>query len=288
MKFSDIRDVLTFAAFRPEPDNASAAWSRRFPNRRSVLLNVGRGQVDWCLLNKKQMVEDSGTERGEFSDVVANLGDSWASHTDDGWVGVSLNSRFIITLEHNLSRKTGWEDSIRSDPKTILGTKFDRTKRYALTHNKETNSSLLMAADHSQIQAIEDGLRTRGLRPARICCGLFALTTHLLQQIEQDASLKASDLLIVTWCENSLFVMRRRGNQWQEVRCRASLPPGDENAVAQILKPILKTAEADTRVVFRADRPDSDFETLFLPKLSNYHITNLTEDNQLWALLSDH
>ena len=288
MEFSDIKDVLTFAAFRPEPDNATAPWSRRFPNRRSVLLNVSRGQVDWCIVGKKQKIEDSGSESGEFSDVVASLGDEWASHTDDGWVGVSLNSRFIITLEHNLSRKTGWEETIRNNPKSILGTKFDRTKRYALTHNKETNSSLLMAADQTQVQAIEDSLRNHGLRPGRICCGLFALTTHLLHQLEHDASLKSPDLLVITWCENSLFVMRQRGGQWQEVRSRASLPPRDENAVAQILKPILKTTDAQTRVVFRADRPGSDFETLFLPKLDNYHITNLTEDNQLWNLLADH
>lgn len=288
MEFSDIKDVLTFAAFRPEPDNPTAPWSRRFPNRRSVMLNVNRGSVDWCVVGKKNRIEDSGTEPGELADVAGTLGGEWASMTDDGWVGVSLNSRFIITLEHNLSRKTGWDDTIRKNPKSILGTKFDRNKCYALTHSKETNSSLLMAADQSQVQAIEDALRSHSLRPARICCGLFALTSQLLNQVNKDPNLRSQDLLLISWCENSLFVMRQKGGQWQEVRCRASLPPRDENAVAQILKPVLKATDTNTRVIFRADRMGSDFETLFLPKLERYHVTNLTEENQLWNLLASH
>ncbi len=47
MKLKDIKDVLTFAAFRPEPDDSSASWSKRFPKKRSLLLNIGRETVSW-------------------------------------------------------------------------------------------------------------------------------------------------------------------------------------------------------------------------------------------------
>ena len=288
MEFRDIKDVLTFAAFRPEPDNASCAWSKRFPNRRSVLIDVSRGHVSWAMLNKKNKVEDTGHAEGDFMDVAAAMADEWQSQTEDGWVGVSINSRFIITLEHNLSRKAGWQESIRNNAKSVLGTKYDRAKRYALHHSQDTSSSLLMACDHSLVQTIEDALRNHNLRPARVACGLFAMTTNLLNKIESDSVQKAQDLIIITWCRNSLFVLRQKNGQWQDVRCRSGLPPQDNSAIAQVIKPFLKTADAGTKVIFLADEPGSEFEEQYLPQLENFHITNLTEPNHLWNLLGRH
>ncbi|MCB1229597.1 MAG: hypothetical protein KDN19_04995 [Verrucomicrobiae bacterium] len=288
MEFRDIKDVLTFAAFRPEPDNASAAWHRRFPNRRSVLINISRGHVSWALLGKKQKVEDVGQAEGEFMDIAASMADEWASYSEDGWVGVSVNTRYIITLEHNLSRKAGWEETIRNNPKSLLGTKYDRSKRYALHHSQDTSSSLLMACDHSLIQTVEDALRNHNMRAARISCGLFAMTTHLLSQIESDAARKAQDLIILIWLNNSLFVMHQKNGQWQDVRCRSGLPPQDNNAVAQVIRPFLKSADAGTKFLFLADEPGTDFERLYLPQLGNFHITNLTEPNYLWNLMARH
>ncbi|MCB1077205.1 MAG: hypothetical protein KDM63_00795 [Verrucomicrobiae bacterium] len=288
MEFRDIKDVLTFAAFRPEPDNASASWIKRFPNRRSVLINVSRNRVDWCMLSKKQKVEDTGYAEGDFMDVASGMADEWAARTDDGWLGVSVNTRFIITLEHNLSRKAGWEETIRNNPKGILGTKYDRAKRYALCHNPETSSSLLMACDNSLIQSIEDTLRNHNLRPARIACGLFAITTHALSRIDTDPAMKAQDVILITWSNQSLFVMRQKGGQWQDARCRSGLPPQDANAISQIVKPFLKDATPNTRVLFIADEPGTEFEMQYLPQLGNFSITNLTEQHHLWNLLGRH
>ncbi|MBL9154808.1 MAG: hypothetical protein JNK37_20170 [Verrucomicrobiales bacterium] len=288
MEFRDIKDVLTFAAFRPEPDNASAPWSRRFPNRRSVLVNVSRGRVDWCMLSKKQKVEDTGYADGEFIDVSASMADEWRSRTDDGWLGISVNSRFIITMEHNLSRKAGWEETIRNNPKSVLGTKYDRAKRYALYHSSETSSSLLMACDSSLIQSIEDSLRNHNLRPARICCGLFALTTQALTRIHSDNALKGQDILLITWVNQSLFVMRQKGGQWQDARCRSGLPPQDANAISQVVKPFLKDATPHTRILFMADEPGTEFERDYLPQLGNFSVTNLTEQHHLWNLMARH
>lgn len=288
MEFRDIKDVLSFAAFRPEPDNASATWSKRFPNRRSVLVNVSRGRIDWCMLSKKQKVEDTGSAEGEFMDVAAGMADEWRSRTEDGWVGLSINTRFIITMEHNLSRKAGWEETIRNNPKGILGTKYDRSKRYALYHSSETSSSLLMACDNSLVQIVEDTLRNHNLRAARIACGLFAITSHALSRIDADPALKGQDLILMIWCNQSLFVMRQKGGQWIDARCRSGLPPQDNNAVAQVVKPFLKEATPHTRVLFIADEPGTDFERNYLPQLGNFSITNLTEQHHLWNLLGRH
>lgn len=288
MEFRDIKDVLSFAAFRPEPDNASAPWTKRFPNRRSVLVNVSRGQVSWCMLSKKQKVEETGHADGEFMDVAASMADEWQNRTDDGWIGISINTRFIITLEHNLSRKAGWDETIRNNPKSILGTKHDRGKRYALYHSPETSSSLLMAADGSLVQMIEDTLRNHNLRAARVCCGLFALTSQALAKIDADNSLKGQDIILVTWSNQSLFVMRQKGGQWHDVRCRSGLPPQDANAVSQVIKPFLKEATPHTRILFVADEPGSEFEQQYLNQLGNFHVSNLTEQNHLWTLLGRH
>ncbi len=288
MEFRDIKDVLTFAAFRPEPDHASFRWPRRFPNRRSVLVNASRSQVSWAYVDKKGNIEDTGTADGEFLDVSSSMADEWRNHTDDGWIGVSLNSRFIVTLEHNLSRKPGWDETIRTNPKSILGTKCDRSKRYAVHHNAETNSSLLLASDQSIIQTIEDSLRNHNLRPARICCGLFAMTCDLLGRIEKDANLKSQDVVAIIWVDHSLLVLRVKSGQWQEVRCRSGIPIKDANGITQMLRPFLETASPETRVLFLGDEPDNEFSRQYLPLMEKYHVTDVTERGHLWNLLARH
>ena len=184
MELKDIKEVLTFAAFRPEADNPKFTWPQRFPKRKSVLVNISRGHVSWCYLNKKGQIEDIGEADGEFAEIAGQMADNWASHTEDGWIGVSLNNRFIISLEHNLSRKKGWQEELRQSPKSILGTKYDRTKRYALHHSPETSASLMMACDDSIIKTIEETMRTRNLRSGRICVGLFAMLRPFIDAAE--------------------------------------------------------------------------------------------------------
>lgn len=286
MEFRDIKEVLTFAAFRPESDNPRFTWQQRFPKRRSTILNISRGHVSWCFLNKKGEIEDTGEADGEFVEVAGMMADHWHSHTEDGWIGVSLNNRFIISLEHNLSRKKGWEDELRQNPKSILGTKHDRSKRYALHHNPETSASLLMACDDSMVKTIEEAMRSRNLRPARICVGLFAMTANLLGRIEQDPSLKVQDLILVTWLDNSLCVIRRKGGQWQELRCRSGLQPGDETTISQMLRPFIENAAPSTRVVLMEDARNGAFSQHYLPLFSNLAVSDITEEYNLWNILA--
>jgi hypothetical protein len=288
MEFKDIKDVLTFAAFRPEPDNPRFTWAQRFPGRKSVVVGVSRGRCAWACLDRKGQVDSVGEADGEFVEVAAQMADSWKASTEDGWIGLSLNNRFIISLEHNLSRKKGWQEELRLNPKTILGTKYDRTKRYAIHHNPETSASLVMACDDSMVKAAEEAMRSHNLRPARICVGLFAATSHLLDRVAAETSLKSQDLIVATWVDSSLCLVRQKGGQWQDIRCRSGIGPDDEATVAQMLRPFLEKAEPSTRILLMEDRRGGGFSANYLQMLGNHHVTDVTEDHNLWHLLGRH
>ncbi len=287
MEFKDIKDVLTFAAFRPEADNPKYNWAQRFPKRKSVIVNISRGQVSWAYLDKKNQVVDIGECPGEFVEVAGDMGSAWHANTEDGWIGISLNNRFIFTLEHNLSRKKGWEDELVANPKSILGSKYDRTKRYALHHSPDSSASLLLAADESMIKATEETLRSNNLRAARVCSGLFAMTANLLNRLAADPNLKQQDLLVITWNNGALSVLRQKGGQWQDLRCRSGISADDENAIATVLKPFIERATPQTRVIYMGEKHGSDFAVQYLPKLSNLNVSDVTEENQLWNILAN-
>lgn len=71
MEFKDIKDVLTFAAFRPEADNPRFTWQQRFPKRKSVLVNISRGRCNWAFVNRKGQIESTAEADGEF--IEGNL-----------------------------------------------------------------------------------------------------------------------------------------------------------------------------------------------------------------------
>jgi len=288
MELRDLRDVLTFAAFRPEADNPRFAWPQRFPKRKSVIVNISRGHVSWCCLNRKGEVDEIGEADGDFPEIAAQMSDHWNDNTEDGWIGVSVNNRFIISLEHNLSRKKGWQEELRQNPKSVLGTKHDRSKRYALHHNHETSASLLMACDDSMIKTIEETLRNQELRPARLCVGLFAMTANLLHRVAADPGLRAQDLIIVTWLDHSLCVLRQKGGQWQDLRCRSGLPPHDESAVLHMVRPFIEAAAPSTRVMLMEDHKSGEFSRSYLHLFGNMHVTDVTEDHNLWNILGRH
>ncbi len=288
MEFKDLKDVLTFAAFRPEPDNPRFAWPQRFPRKRTVLVNISRGRCSWAAISRKGTVENTGEADGEFVEIFPQLAETWRTATEDGWIGISLNNRFIIGLEHNLSRKKGWQEELRLNPKSILGTKHDRTKRYAIHHNPETSASLVMACDDSMVRSIEESLRSHNLRAARICSGLFATTANLLNRIAADPGLKNQDLIVASWLDGSLCLVRQKGGQWQDMRCRSGLSAGDDATVFQMIRPFLEKADPSTRVVLMEDRKNGGFSKGYLNQFGNLPVTDVTEENNLWQILSTH
>ena len=145
MLLAEIKSVLSFAAFKPDADDSAVPWRQRFDGRKSVLLNVSRSQTSWRGMNKKGKLEDGGVMDGEFADVTPQRGEEWRGMTESGWCGLSVNHRFIISLENNLMRGDNCVSLLRTNPRAVLGPKYDRGKRYAVCHHPETTASLLLA-----------------------------------------------------------------------------------------------------------------------------------------------
>lgn len=185
MQLVHIKNLLTFASFRPEPADPAAAWSARFPNKRTLLLNVNRNTVNWQVMLKGGQLGEGGTEEGSLQEVLEIYAEEWAGMTDEGWCSVSINNRFILSLESNLSRKKGYEDLLRTNPKAVLGSKFERGKVYAVRHHPETNSSLLLACEETLIKEVQDALRKANLKVGRIACGLFAMVSDVIYRLHE-------------------------------------------------------------------------------------------------------
>ena len=93
MLLDEIKSVLTFAAFKPEADDASVPWAKRFEGRRTLLLNVGRGQTSWRGINKKGKFEEGGSMEGEFADIAPQRAEEWREIADGGWCALSSVSQ---------------------------------------------------------------------------------------------------------------------------------------------------------------------------------------------------
>ncbi len=289
MELKDIKDVLTFAAFRPEPDNSNAPWAKRFPGRRVLMLSLSKDKVNWRSIDKKGQFEDFGSDEGDFADVAARNGEEWRAMTDNGWVGISINHRFMINLERNLPRKPGYRTMMRTNAKQILGAKYDRGKTYGIHHSPTSNSSLLLACDESLVKTTEEVLKNTNLRAARIGVGLFSMTKQLVSMVEEKKELAAmEDLLLITACSGSICALRQKSGQWSELRCRAGLDPEDPTQAVQMVAPFLNTATANTRVLFMNNETESRFGEIFKAHLKGLMVVDVTETDQLWSAMTAH
>ena len=70
MKLKDLKDVLTFRSFRPEPDDSSSPWGKRFVRENTLALNIGRRRVSWSRQTENSAGGDlrsSDTHRGSVA-----------------------------------------------------------------------------------------------------------------------------------------------------------------------------------------------------------------------------
>ena len=286
MEFKDIKDVLTFAAFKPDPDYYQAPWEKRFAGQRALLLNVNKSSVSWMMVDKKGNFIESAEQDGDFMEVVASRGEEWRSATDGGWIGISINSRFIISLESNLSRKAGYLDAIRTNPRSVIGAKYDRGKRYAIQHNPDTSASLLLAIDDSLIRSVEEGLKAQNLRAARISCGLFAMVTDFLRRLYESKGDEAkSNFVLIACLGGSICVLGQKSGQWTELRCRSGIYTDDIAPVTQIIDPLLKSADPSTKVYFLNENPGDDFSQQMMAHLAPTNARDITADDHLWNVI---
>lgn len=279
----DIKGVLSFAAFRPDQDDPDLAWAKRFNARRSLLLNVSRTHTSWRSINKRGKFQEGGAQEGDFAEVAPARAEEWRTLTDGGWVNISLNNRFIISLESNLSRRENFRDMLRSNPKAVLGAKFDRGKRYALFHHPDTTSSILMACDDAAVKVTEDVLRAQGLKAGRICCGLFALLESKLTEIYRSgrAEAKGSFLLIAT-CEGSIAALVQQDGQWTDLRCRSGVGTDSVDAMLQIVAPMVQKIPEGTPVLYVHDGNEEKFSTAMMQQLQQIGGRDVSVPDQLW------
>lgn len=283
----DIKSVLSFEAFRPEPDDADTAWKNRFTGRRTLLMNVNRTHTSWRTINKKGGLQETGSAEGDFVDVAHHSADAWRSNTDGGWVAVSVNNRFIISLETNLSRRENFAEMLRVNAKSVLGAKYDRGKRYALYHHPESAESLLMACDDSMVKSTEESLRANGLKAGRICCGLFAMIESKLREIYTLGGPESKgSFLLITCCEGSIAALTQQDGQWTDMRCRSGVGADNPEAMIQIISPMVQKLTPGTPVLFQHDGIDGRFAATLMQQLQQIGCRDITVTDQLWQVLS--
>lgn len=286
MKMQAIKDVLSFQAFKPDADDSNAPIAKRLQGKRYVILNVSRSHVAWRSVDRKGNFDRSGRVEGEFVEVLNQMSAEWLAMTDGGWVVVSLNNRFIITQESNLSRKPGSEKIIRGNPKSIIGAKFDRGRRYAVYHHPETSASLLLACEDAMVGSYEDALAKHGLNPVRICCGLFAMVEDYLRRLYAADGSARKDFVLLACCDGSACVLASKGGQWSELRSRSGLyADGDLTPIANLVTPVLNGVDDGAGIVLLHDEKESDLAKALGEHLRSAGAIDVTQPDHLWSVI---
>jgi hypothetical protein len=286
MKFSDIKAILNFSAFRPEPDDPSAGWKRRFPSRKTIFLGIGKSSLSWRPVNKTGKLGDPEVVRGDPKEILTQVSPQLKELTDDGWCAVSLNTRYVISLETNLSRRPGSEDLLKVNPRSVLGGRYERGKRYAVTHNPETNSSILFSCDEEQIRKVESMFRETGFRLGRICCGTYVLLRHALDVTNvTKGSESAVSTFYVVCCEGAVSALVQDQDRWLELRSRTDVYEEDLTPIADLLAPFQSRLAPDTGITLITDEPIAGLTERLEGALPNRPIRDLSQPGLLAGLM---
>jgi len=208
-----------------------------------------------------------------------------------------VNHRYVISLETNVSRKPGAEDLIFSNPRAVLGARYERGRRYAFTNNPESASTILLSVEEEQIKQIEQVLRETGLKAGRICCGTYAMLHALLAEVysEPDSEKKKeqpeaqqTNCLDVVCCEGSVCAMLESGDAWTELRSRSDLyKDGDFEPVFNILQPLVSRIDDDGVIRFVGDGAGSPIVEALRTRFPLAQITDYSREDQVWRVLAD-
>jgi hypothetical protein len=223
-----------------------------------------------------------------LKELFAELGPAIKNDTADGWCMVSLDSRYVISVENNLSRKKGSEDAVKKDPRSVLHARFERGKRYAVTHNPETNSSILLAMDEENVKKTEAFCKEQGLKPGRICCGTYVLLRHALGATNsKKGSENPVSVLYVACCSGSVCALLQEKDNWMELRSRPDLfePGGDIAPLVELLRPFQERLGPDRGLVVACDEPVPGLPEKLAELFPGRPINDLTEPGLLTRLL---
>lgn len=283
---SYIKSVLDFSAFRPEPDDSRASWANRFPGRTTALLHVGRNGVAFAQIDRDGEAGTMGRSQGEYKEVFAELGPEIREGAFEGWCTVSLDTRYVISVETNLSRKPGSEATLKKDPRSILHARYERGKRYAVTHNPETNSSLLLTLDEESVKKIEALCKEQKLKVGRVCCGTYVLLRHALSatNIKKGSDSPYSALYIVC-CNGSVCALSQEKDNWLEVRSRPDLFADDLKPLLDLLQPFQERLSEAAEIVVACDEPVPQLAEGLAEMFAGRTIKDLSEPGFLARLL---
>jgi hypothetical protein len=286
MTTHDIFSVLNFSAFRPESDDPSAIWRRRFPNRRSLFLSVGRNALTWRGIQRNGQPGEGDVLRGLPSELLGQVILQLKDATEDGQCAVSINTCYVISLETNLSRRPGSEEIIKTNPRSVLGARYEKGKRYAVTHSPETNSSILLACDEDNIRKLETQLRAAGLRVGRFCCGTYILLRHALGFTN---TIKGSDkplsCLYVICCQGSVCALVQDEDRWMELRSRTDVYEDTVDAALELLAPFNQKVTPGMEIVFVGDTVLPEMVEGLGRLFSGHKINDLSQPNLLNTLM---
>ena len=295
MKLLDVTKVLSMAAFRPDPDDSSFTWEKRFKKRKSLFLSIAREGVTWKSMDKNGLLSDSEFVPGSLKDILEEMASEFFELSDGGWCCVSINQRYVISLETNLMRKDSGFDVLRSTPRAVLGSKAERGKRYSLKHNPESNSSVLLSVDEEYIKEVESLFGRFGLNVGRICCGVFSMLSESLEQIEKareefknnKPENKLGNILNVISCYGSICILRMEEEKWMEMRSRVSLHKGkDLESLKKIILPIVEDMRSEDQIVFSGDESSGYIKEILSEVSPDMKINDISSVNSLWNLMS--
>lgn len=281
-----IKGLLNFTVFRPEPDDPEAAWKHRFPGKTTVLLNIGRSSLAFSVIDAKGKIKFSDRRRGEVRDLFVDFLPVVKENSSEGWCAVSLDTRYVISIETNLSRKKGSELALKKDPRSVLHGRYERGKLYAITHNPETNSSLLLSYDSEFINKTEFTLKEKGLKVGRLLCGTYVLLRHALSEVNTK---KGTDepvtALFVAICSGSVCALLQEKDNWVEIRSRPDVFFDDLQPLLDLVSPFADRLPADCPVVLVCDEPLRDLPEKLAAIYPGHDIRDLTEAGLLARLV---
>ena len=286
MNSIDLKAILNFSAFRPEPDDPSASWKKRFPAERTVLFGLGRGVRTWRGVSRSGQPAELESVRADPKEALTQSSDHIKPLTERGWCAVSLNTRYVISLETNLSRRTGSEDMLKSNARGVLGGRYERGKRYALTHNPETNSSILLTFDEDQTRKTEGMFTEAGFRVGRLCCGAYVLLKHALALLNTEkGSEKPVSTFYIVCCEGAVCALVQDQDRWLELRSRTDVYEEDLTPITDLLAPFHSRLSPDIGITLICDEPMEGLAERLSKVFPNREVNDLSQPAMLANLM---
>jgi len=277
-----VKSVLNFSAFRPEPEDPEATWKSRFPGKSTVLLNIGRSTLAFSVIDPHGKVKFGEKRRGELRDLYADLLPVVKENTHEGWCAASLDTRYIISIESNLSRKPGSELALKKDPRSVLHGRYERGKLYAVTHNPETNASLLLSYDAEFIAKTEFTLKENGLKLGRLVCGTYVLLRHALTATnKKKGNEEPFSALYISVCSGSVCALLQEKDNWLEIRSRPDVYFEDVQPLLDLVEPFGERLGPATELVLVCSEPIPELPEKLSALFPGHKLNDLTKPDLL-------